>query len=483
MKPDWKIMQGDVRKQLALIPENSIQCVITSPPYYGLRDYGLPTSIWGGDKNCDHEWLKAPPRRARNEFDVVNKKSKQITNKGSYHNLRETDICQKCGAWKGCLGLEPTPEMYVNNMVEVFRGVRRVLRDNGIFWLNLGDSYAGSGKAGSNPEYQKKHTQFGQRERKEKMGMPMPTKSIGYKPKDLMMIPFLVARALQQDGWYLRSVIPWLKNSAMPESVLDRPSSAIEYFFLLSKSQKYFYDIEVIKPKIMSATLSRAKSKNTGLLRKDKGSAKLQGGLTPEQQDKYYSDITQYSGRNRRNSDWFMDSILDILEGKSGTLLHDENGLQTAVFCNPQPYPEAHFATFSPRLITPMILAGTSPRACEVCGAPWERVVAKTDNRHWTERGNYNSPKMQALKATGFRNDGGGGFECRNVKTIGWQPTCTCKENSGKGRCIVLDPFAGSGTTLEAARKQGRDSIGIELSGKYCKQIKNRMKKFRLSLF
>jgi len=111
-------------------------------PYFGLRDYGLPTSIWGGDKNCNHEWV------------------------------RETNICPKCGAWKGCLGLEPTPEEYVENMVGVFKGVWKVLRDDGVVWLNLGNSYAGSGKAGSNPEYQKQHTQFGQKERKERLGKP-----------------------------------------------------------------------------------------------------------------------------------------------------------------------------------------------------------------------------------------------------------------------------------------------------------------------
>jgi len=104
--------------------------------------------------------------------------------------------------------------------------------------------------------------------------------------------------------------------------------------------------------------------------------------------------------------------------------------------------------------------------------------VAKTDNRHWTERGNYNSPKMQALKATGFRNDGGGGFECRNVKTIGWQPTCTC-QNEGKGRCIVLDPFMGSGTTGMVAAMYQRNFIGFELNSEYCKMAEKRINRWR----
>ena len=373
------------------------------------------------------------------------------------------------------MGLEPTPEMYVENMVEVFRGVRRVLRDNGIFWLNLGDSYAGSGKAGSNPEYQKKHTQFGQRERKERLGMPMPTKSIGYKPKDLMMIPFLVARALQQDGWYLRSVIPWLKNSAMPESVTDRPSSALEYFFLLTKSRKCFYDIEATRIpgkewKGKAGTFNREKGKNTKLI------IPGQSKVSHRKRD----DKVQ-AGRNRRNTDWFMDSIRDILEGISGTLLHDENGVPIAVFCNPQPYKGAHFATFPPKLIEPCILAGTSPRACEKCGAPWERVVEKTkytpgkavDNERFVDK----SRKDKDRKLSGADYN-------KSVKIIGecWQPTCTCK-NEGSGRCIVLDPFAGSGTTLWVAEHYGRDSVGIELSEKYVKLIEKRMADMQQTIF
>jgi DNA modification methylase len=293
----WKIMQGDVKDKLAEIPDGTVQCVVTSPPYFGLRSY-LPDT----------------------------------------HKDKQLEI-----------GLESTPELYVQNMVEVFREVHRVLRDDGTLWLNLGDSYAGSGKAGNNPEYQRRHTQFGQKERKERLGVPVPARAIGYKPKDLIPIPWLVAIALQKDGWWLRSGIPWLKNSAMPESVTDRPSSALEYFFLLSKSKKYFYDAEAIRiPGAVPAGTRAAK-----------GSAERasQHGVNARP-----PDYKIYSGtRNRRNTDWFMESIKDILDGKNGTLLHDENGLPVAIFCNPQPYKEAHFATFSPRLITPMILAGTSP--------------------------------------------------------------------------------------------------------------------------
>lgn len=409
MKPNWKIMQGDVREQLALIPEKSVQCVITSPPYFGLRDYGID----------------------------------------------------------GQIGLEKMPEEYVKNLVEVFRGVWKVLRDNGVVWLNLGDSYAGGGGVNGIPSDWNSISTKNRDKHPNKNDPERNAKAIGYKPKDLMMIPFLVAGALQRDGWYLRSIIPWLKNSAMPESVIDRPTSAIEYFFLLSKSQKYFYDIEAVRMQGSIPAGTRAA----------KGSEERTLQFNVNARPPEYKI---YSGtRNRRDSDWFMDSLRDILNGENGTLLHDEEGSPTAVFCNPQPYKEAHFATFSPRLITPMILAGTSPRACERCGAPWERV---------RERKGKTSREWQKIKGYDMKM-GKQGKSIAGSKppdpiyiTTSWQPTCAC-ENEGKGRCTVLDPFAGSGTTLEAARLQNRDSIGIELSKEYCKLIEKRMRKFKLSLF
>ena len=466
----WKIMQGDVRAMLSGIPEKSVHCVVTSPPYWGLRDYGLPPSVWGGEPECEHEWEKfIRPGRSGG------KKSKKVQIKGQENFQivpdKEQSICRKCGAWFGCLGLEPTPELYVKHMVEIFRGVWRVLRDDGVVWLNLGDSYAQSGGSGSG-EYQKRHKQFGktinpgtaQNSRKAPPGL---------KPKDLVGIPWRVAFALQADGWYLRSAMPWLKGSAMPESVTDRPTSAVEYFFLLTKNRKYFYDVDAVRVSHTESSIKRNKY----------GQSKAACNQISVSREQLPGEKLNSTGRNRRNSDWFMDSIRDILEGKSGTLLHDENDIPIAIFCNPQPYKEAHFATFSPRLITPMILAGTSPRACEICGAPWERVVEKKRINRQTGKevlggwGNGGDPADQHK----------GGFNSirpeTHTKTLGWQPTCTCKENSGKARCIVLDPFAGSGTTLYVAEQYGRDSVGIELSEDYCKLIHKRMDKMQMNVF
>jgi len=233
------------------------------------------------------------------------------------------------------------------------------------------------------------------------------------------------------------------KPNAMPESVKDRCTKAHEYIFLLTKSAQYYYDNEAIKEDAKPESEKRYRSTfHTG---KKEISGQGRPGNTSNT-----PGYKKWTGKRNKRSVWTVTT---------------------------KPFKEAHFATFPPDLIEPCILAGTSPKACEVCGSPWERVVAKTDNRHWTERGNYNSPKMQALKATGFRNDGGGGFECRNVKTIGWQPTCTC-QNEGKGRCIVLDPFMGSGTTGMVAAMHQRNFIGFELNPEYCKMAEKRIEPY-----
>ena len=194
------ILHGDVLDKLQEIESESIQCVVTSPPYWGLRDYGI----------------------------------------------------------EGQLGLEATPELYVEKMVKVFREVKRVLKNDGTVWLNLGDSYNGSGKAGNkNSEYYKKHTEFGKpAKNKDKIGIPTNVK--GLKPKDLVGIPWRVAFALQADGWWLRQDIIWHKPNPMPESVTDRCTKSHEYIFLLTKSAKYFYDADAIREPVSAVSLKRA---------------------------------------------------------------------------------------------------------------------------------------------------------------------------------------------------------------------------------
>ena len=404
----WKVMQGDVREKLAELPEKSVQCVVTSPPYWGLRDYGVD----------------------------------------------------------GQLGLEKTPEEYVQNMVDVFRGVWRVLRDDGTVWLNLGDSYFGSSMTGGTNSIESSAKRKGRMFKKPSNYTPKQGKS-QLKPKDLVGIPWRVAFALQADGWYLRSDIIWAKPNPMPESVTDRPTKAHEYIFLLSKSKKYYYDADAIRE-----PLSVHRAKQAG--------QKVEPGNDIVRRREQIEHARQRgSGGHFDGHKWFMNPL-----GRN----------KRSVWTIPtKPFKEAHFATFPPDLIKPCILAGTSPRACEVCGAPWERVVEKgapiddwkkacgaDSNGEYEGRAQKDYEKARAENASEVKKRILAGMLER--KTTGWQPTCTC-QNSGNARCIVLDPFAGSGTTLWVAEQHGRDSIGIELSEEYCKLIHKRMDKMQMNIF
>ena len=226
------ILEGSVFDRLKDIEDESIQCVVTSPPYWCLRDYG--TAEWeGGDENCEHKVGRAT-RGGLSEM--------QSGNIGGFgdESIKNGGKCPKCGAIRKDkqLGLEETPEEFVDNLVKMFREIKRVLREDGTVWLNLGDSYFGSSGQGGKTEKQTTNTgSYHSHTRK----------SNTLKTKDLCGIPWRVAFALQSDGWYLRQDIIWHKPNPMPESVQDRCTKAHEYIFLLTKSAKYFYDVDAVK--------------------------------------------------------------------------------------------------------------------------------------------------------------------------------------------------------------------------------------------
>ena len=209
----YTLVNGGAISVLSEMEPGSVSCCVTSPPYWWMRDYGLQPTIFGGDNGCDHEWVEKEYQRKSSD---TKKGKKQETNIGA--NQRDVPIkyaeCS-CGAWSGQLGLEQTIDLYISHLVEVFSHVRRVLKDDGTLWLNIGDTYFDSNKKKYNDSL---------------------------KPKDMCMIPARVAMALQEDGWWLRSEIVWHKSNAMTESVKDRPTRAHEMVYLLSKSKKYYYD-------------------------------------------------------------------------------------------------------------------------------------------------------------------------------------------------------------------------------------------------
>ena len=220
---------GDCREKLKELPNNFFHTVITSPPYWGLRDYG--TGKWtGGDPNCSHIAGKS-----RNDADREFGTKETLT-------VQYRDVCKDCGAVRqdNQIGMEPSPEEYVRKIVRTFQEVKRVLRPDGTLWLNLGDSYSSGGRTSTTNQSVRGDKDY---------GVTRPPVSSSIKPKDLVGIPWRVALALQEDGWYLRQDIIWHKPNPMPESVKDRCTKAHEYIFLLSKSEKYYYDSHAIKEK------------------------------------------------------------------------------------------------------------------------------------------------------------------------------------------------------------------------------------------
>jgi len=282
-----RLVCGDALEQLRLLPDESVQCCITSPPYWGLRDYGIA----------------------------------------------------------GQLGLERTPEEYVAKLVEVFRGVRRVLRKDGTLWLNLGDCY-NAYNGGAGPGSKLSDTQTSERPHL-KTGYGLRTRKL--KPKDLVGIPWRVAFALQSDGWWLRSDIIWSKPNPMPESVTDRPTKAHEYLFLMAKSARYHYDAEAIK----ELSIGEWNSARSAFASTTGTDAVLIGNplhRTRKSPNTNHPDIN-HCDRNRRTV-WTIPT---------------------------QPFPEAHFATFPEALVEPCIAAGS--RTGDVvldpfCGSGTVGVVA-----------------------------------------------------------------------------------------------------------
>ena len=357
------------------IEDKSVHTVVTSPPYWGLRDYG-------------------------------------------------TD---------GQLGLEPTPEEFCNSMVAVFREVRRVLRDDGTVWLNLGDSYSGGSRTTTTNDSLDK----------------------GIKPKDLIGMPWRVAFALQADGWYLRSDIIWSKPNPMPESVTDRPTKAHEYVFLLTKQAKYYYDADAIR-ETNGKESSWDNYGGKGFINHPTGDARHQVDLAEGMSQRMVKPNTTHpNGRNKR-------SVWEI---------------------STQPYAEAHFATYPEKLVEPCILAGTSEKGvCAECGKPWERIVELTkeyaamlaSDKAW--RTNEGKPDQYTNRHPKKHPEN----VPQKHNTVGWQPTCEC--NAEIVPATVLDPFVGSGTTLAVAQRLGRRGVGADINEEYLSLARNRLEKISMPM-
>lgn len=369
-----QLLQGDALANLKTLPDQSVQTCVTSPPYFGLRDYGV----------------------------------------------------------EGQIGLEETPERYIQRLVDVFREVRRVLRDDGTLWVNIGDSYAGSGK-GRNADGS--HSVGGKQDTNAGTNIGALWKAPRYdglKPKDLIGIPWMVAFALRADGWYWRQDIIWHKPNPMPESVTDRCTKAHEIILLLSKSAHYYYDAEAVKEDAA----------------KGAAGSRFDTGKTGEHQLGRSSSAERLEdGKRNRRSVWTVATT---------------------------PYRGAHFATFPPKLIEPCILAGTSEGgACSSCGATLLRQMTRATpppvDQSSLDRYGNGSAGVHRKVGQKYQD----WLDANPKTTTGWTPSCAC--NASASPCAVLDPFMGSGTTGAVAIEHGRSFIGIELNPEYLKLAEERI--------
>jgi DNA modification methylase len=474
-----QILHGDCRDVLRTLADASVQCCVTSPPYFGLRDYGVD----------------------------------------------------------GQIGLEQTPDAYVAELVAVFREVRRVLRDDGTLWLNLGDSY------NAHPGQRKVTDKAGAKQQTNGGSPGAPSRNVeGLKPKDLIGIPWMSAFALRADGWLLRRDIIWSKPNPMPESVTDRPTTAHEYVFLFAKSgdhtfwthrdgpgahshpepdyrwihretkeetriapsgspedikkiwrrvnlwtgHDYFWDAEAVREPMAAASIARLSQdveNQTGSLRAN-GGAKTNGAMKAVAK----GNAKTFRGGGAYTRGQSFDNDTPAERDSHGNAPNEScsRNLRSVWTIATQPFSESHFATFPPALVETCIKAGTSEKGCcSACGAPWARVTTKgePDMAHRLASGadvsgGYGGQSIKGHDAAGVQNASDVKrriLEGMREKAYSWAPTCEC--GAEVVPCTVLDPFAGAATSLMVADRLGRDAIGIELNADYIDIAKRRLTK------
>lgn len=397
-----QLYTGDALRVLRTLPDDSIHSIITSPPYWNLRDYGVP----------------------------------------------------------GHIGMEPTWAEHLDNLMAVLNEAKRVLRPDGNMWLNYGDSHVtrvrGRSKLATENSLQK--TNKGS----VRTGSSIP----GLKRKDLMFLPERLAMALQDHGWWVRENIIWKKTNPMPESTEDRPANCYEDLFICSKRSRYFYDNMAVRTPVKDSTKERAK-RARGKQYQVPGVKAHHGKefqKKTNRSDKQRGHSRRHAGFNDR---W--DQMSKDEQCENGASL--KNVWEIAASC----YKGAHFATFPPALVERCMLLGTSEKGCCAdCGKPWKRITVDSPKyerqkallRETSKRGSKG-------KLVNVAFSGGTSLVVEKI-TVGWLPTCKC-ENPTTKPCVILDPFAGAGTTGLVANRLGRDAVLIELNPAYVTMARERI--------
>lgn len=527
---------GDVFARLAEIPDESFDCAVFSPPYWGLRDYG--TGEWvGGDAACDHVKSEHPP--------VIGSSStlgfpadggpRRIAEGNTYHEAyteHYREVCGKCGAKRvdAQIGLEPTLGEHLAVMVKVMREVRRVLKKTGTVWLNYGDCYATAPNGMSAAETKR-------RGKDDRTFRDKPFSTVGgtLKPKDLCMVPNRLAIELQNDGWWVRSEIIWAKPNPMPESVTDRPATAHEKIWLLTRSPRYYYDAEAVRVEGVGgpdrhrvffnwangpgphdnkshsrksrdeqraqAEIARAK-KVAGWDREVTGkrhtSANAQARQIAERTDKQAETAKhipgsrgeRYAGFNERWKAGSKQRAADLAEPRHvGHINHtgiEDTPRGSRALRNYEPAPvqvweiasrpfsEAHFATFPPELVERCLTAGCPPKTCGKCGTPWQAEYSRgVPPREVadSEIDRFGTGKAGTHRKIG--QDYQEWMDANPLRRVGYGPACKCNADPIPGN--VLDPFGGAGTTAMVAAYMGMTATVIELNSKYVALARKRL--------
>ena len=482
------IRNGNVIDELKKIPSESVDCIVSSPPYYSLRDYsGVATysdtdidkvkviamsdlqkhrdrvpdlqkgryyltepvfndkekkwfislkydvsEIWGGDPECEHKWIEYVRKGqdgGRNS-DKLNIKKSNEENFQLVENQKQ-NVCSKCGAWAGQLGLEPTYQMYIDHMMLVMTELKRILKKTGTLFWNMGDSYASSGGPSrhfgySDPKWDKARN--GSFEESTAYDQ-------GIEPKSLMMMPERLALAMIDDGWILRNKLAWFKRNAMPSSVSDRFSNKWEYVFFFTKSQKYYFDLDSIRKPMAESSIKRISQENIPNQFKSGKSAEFAEtdpvNNIPKIMNNMHQKYQQEGAYKGSHSGYINEdgSLRVNLSGANpGDVLFDDTIYDLYTDSSIQDAFIEYMERERPELLMPSILdIPTMPHSFAHFAVFPETLV-------------------DPLVKVGCPTNG-----------------------------IVLDPFAGSGTVGVVAKKQGKSAILTEISPEYAEIIKNRL--------
>jgi site-specific DNA-methyltransferase (adenine-specific) len=501
----WSILEGDVRARLKELPDGCISTCITSPPYFGLRSYSTTPQIWGGtDPDCDHQLVDAPPGKVLTGGTGA-ASAKQVTNAGSQYgnawsepirapwandvpgpnaggkndysrNTSKTagQVCTRCNAWLGELGSEPDVNAFVAHLVDVFREVWRVLRADGVCFVNLGDSFSGSGKGPTG------HNGIG--DQGQRQGFTDQRSGGAVPAKSLYLVPERFVLAMQEAGWIVRDRIVWSKLSCMPESVLDRCTQSWEHLYQFVKQPRYWWDAEAIRQPFEG----RPQRRLTPRADHPKDERERQAH-TPYAYPVELADVAGHNGNpagaNCRNvwtlgpdpSDYDYCAGCDTLyQGVARRMVKTRDGVRPCPACQATDRWVGHFAAFPKALPERAILAACPPRCCAVCGAGWTRITERSARN---KRPHSRPPGHRHPCEIGAGHSNGAGATTLNYAiqhtTIGWEPGCTHDADTVPG--VVLDPFSGSGTTGLVATRLGRRYVGIELSESYAQMSRKRI--------